>query len=866
MRIGEPFAEPVGRLKIYPDLAQQSYVQNINNDQYLYFLGIIGVGEYDIEDVYIENTPLTDYADSSYNILAPGDSPSLVPNIVWTCNEVSSQELSTDWVTYIVSSVGTSAYYLEYDVTFTGGLVGYNNDGSKYSVSVSVVAQARTVDSAGAALTSWTALDSKTFSGASKDPLRYSRKIAAPYGAGRYQVRVERTTETSESSRVMDKAVLSGLRAYGGAHPDYSDSSGLDLTMIECKIKASDQLNGDCGSQINVIGTRKLYPVTSTGFGATLSTTRNIADICAHIVTSSNGGRQDDAIIDFESLYELQQAWETDGYHFDYKFDSRTSVMDACATAGMCGQAVPYMPGGLFSLVRDELQALPACTFTRDNIEDLTIIAAPRTADSPTCVTITYINPDTWEEEEVICLDINGSEDNPSDITLDGCQDRQQAYEIGMYFYRQYRLERTTVNFVTGLMGHIPTLLSKIIVPNTMINWGQDGLIMAVGGTEIWLSEPVDFNKAETGAMYVSLPDGSSGGPYVVTPSDYAHMVYGPISVLEPLAENDLKATRYLFGPAEKDPMFVRVGCIQPQGKDKIKITGNLINDDIYDSPGTAPEIGSVVGSPDLLESISLSYVEQTSDGYAFLVSWVGSADSVLIQLSEDGGAYSTLEDTYTSHSLAFESTENDITVKVTPYDGSALQTADALTASKVVLLAPTGLSVTNDADGISAEWDAYTDAISYNLEVIVDGEVKLSTATSDTSTSVNSSVVAANNGPWDEVTVRLKAVTADGLSPGVSVTAAYQAPDVCVAGMLTSLAVLISGTSITLSWGGTSTQFDILVEQDGEDDITITQMTGSQRVITGLVVGDFTATVTPYASTGTLCTGQADSVTDTIV
>jgi hypothetical protein len=757
LRIGEPFAESFGRQQIFPDLAQQSHIQNIDNDQYLHFLGILGVGEYDVEGVYVENTPLTDYADSEYNILPPGTAPTLIPNVVWTCNEVSNQELSTDWITYTVSAVDTAAYHLEYDITFASGLVKYNKEGKKRTRSVTVQVEARTVDETGAATSDWTTLDSKTFSARSKDPLRYSRKLPAPLGAGRYQVRVRRTTEASDSSRVMDKTTLSGLRAYGGTHPDYGD-----VTMIEAKIKASDQLKGDAGSQINVVATRKLYPVTASGFGGTLTATRNIADACAYMVTADNGGRQADSVVDFESLYDLRTIWESNEHCFDCRFTSSTPVMDACATAATCGRAVPYLPGGLFSIVRDEIQALPTCVFSRDNISGLKITSRPRTPDSPTCVNMTYVNPDTWEEEVVTCLDLGGSEDNPSEVTLDGCLSRQQAYEMGMYLYWQDRLERVTVDFTTGLIGHIPSLLSKILVPNTMIDWGQDGLVMAVEPGLIWLSEPVDFGGAEEGALYISLPDGSSGGPYTVTPTDCAHCVAGTIPDLRNMKEDDLRAARYVFGPAEQDPMFVRVGKIQPSGRDKIKITGTVINDDVYDDPGTAPAVGSVVGTLALLAGISLAYTGESGGDHAFMVSWTGSAAKVKIELDE-GSGYATLEDNYSSHSKAFTTTADSITVQVTPYDGETLETGDATTESYAFQAAPTGLAVVADDTGISVSWDAHSGATSYDVSIEIDGEEVLGTDTDETSATVTMQQMELEGGPWDSFTVCLSANTADG-------------------------------------------------------------------------------------------------------
>ena len=424
----------------------------------MYFLGVIGVGEYEIEDVYIDNTPLTDYEDSSYNIISPGDSLTLIQDIVWTCNEVSNQELETDWINYIVSAPLTEILFVEYDVTFAQGLISYNQQGNPGNMSVTVETQVRLVDDAGQPTSDsvWTTLDTQTWTGASKDPLRYSRKIAVPEGAGRYQFRARRTSTASGSSRIMDKAVLTGLRGYGAPHPDYGD-----VTLIEAKIKATDQLNGNASSQINVVATRKLYEVTGTGFGSTLTATRSIVDAVAYMVTATNGGQQPDSLLDFEALDALRDTYAAADHYFDYRFKTKMSVMDAAAKAATCSMSIPCMPSGLFALIRDEVKIVPSCVFTNDNITDLKVVVNPRTPDSYTCVNIRYTDPDTWDEEVVTCYDEDGSDDNPSEITLDGCTSRQQAYEIGMFVYLQDKLERGSVNFVTDLSGYIPTLLSK---------------------------------------------------------------------------------------------------------------------------------------------------------------------------------------------------------------------------------------------------------------------------------------------------------------------------------------------------------------------------------------------------------------------
>ena len=334
LRIGEPFAEHFGRMLCYPDLVQVSYTTISDNEMYLYFLGIVGVGEYEIEDVFIGLTPMGDYSEAEYNIVAPGGDLTLIKNVVWPSKEISGQELTTDYLTAIVSGPGTTAYYLEYDVFFRQ-LVAFNDEGDKKTASVTVVAEVRTVNYRGIATSSWTQLYSKTYSEASIDPLRYSHKIPSPLGPGRYEFRIKRTTEKNDSGKVSDAVSVIGLRAYGGPHPDYGD-----VTLIEAKIKATNQLNGDVANKINVIATRKLNLLEDAGFSTAKFGTRSVVDAIAYIATSVNGGGQQDSFLRFDLLSELKDHLDnTLDDNFDWRFQARTTVMDACVKAAKCGRS-----------------------------------------------------------------------------------------------------------------------------------------------------------------------------------------------------------------------------------------------------------------------------------------------------------------------------------------------------------------------------------------------------------------------------------------------------------------------------------------------------------------------------------------------
>jgi hypothetical protein len=92
-RLEQPIPVQYGRLLCYPDFAAAPYTEFAGNEQYLYQLLCIGQGHYDIEDVRIEDTPLSSFAEVETEIVPPGGSLTLFPSQVITSVEVSGQEM-----------------------------------------------------------------------------------------------------------------------------------------------------------------------------------------------------------------------------------------------------------------------------------------------------------------------------------------------------------------------------------------------------------------------------------------------------------------------------------------------------------------------------------------------------------------------------------------------------------------------------------------------------------------------------------------------------------------------------------------------------------------------------------------------------
>lgn len=92
-RLGQAIPVQYGRLLCYPDFAALPYTEYAGQEQYLYQLLCLGAGDYQIEEMRIEDTPLSAFAEVETEIVPPGGQVTLFPTQVVTSVEVSGQEL-----------------------------------------------------------------------------------------------------------------------------------------------------------------------------------------------------------------------------------------------------------------------------------------------------------------------------------------------------------------------------------------------------------------------------------------------------------------------------------------------------------------------------------------------------------------------------------------------------------------------------------------------------------------------------------------------------------------------------------------------------------------------------------------------------
>jgi hypothetical protein len=660
-RLGQPIPVIYGRMQVYPDFAAQPYLEydaTVNNqgDQYYYALLCIGHGSYELEAVNIDDTSIDHFQDVQYQVLAPGEQPTLVNPAVVTALEVAGQEMQSGQYVGAFAACGPRrrAQAIGIDVVFPRGLGVSNNNGSMSNRTVSWRVEVREVNDFGRSTSPWSiiATESLTLNIAGQVRRSYRYELDAP---ARVEVRLVRTDIKSNDIRVLNDIVWSGLRSYLDANATLAPTA----THIELRIRASEQLSGMSQRRISTIVHRLVrtwHP--DTGWGPEVAT-RSIAWALAD--KWKNGvygdGLTDDRI-DLQSLYEHDQVWAGRQDRLDMVFDTRVDSASADQAMASCGRATVFHRHGVRTLARDQRQDLPVTAYTSRNMLPGSaridyVQATEITADG---VIVEYFDNRSWDWEEVECPAPGVSEmTRPVRLRLPGITGRTHAEREGLYHAATNVYRRRFASWQTEMQGIFatfgaPVLFSPVLQADNQSGdvafWDADTLTMG-------LTEPVVFEDAD---VYIRLlrDDGGVTEPIRVTPGstqwDVVLDTAPPIDVVIDDAERE--RTKYVLGTLTQVRQLVRMLGVRPQGRNEdgapiYELSGVIEDDRVHDVdehllPGPGDIQDPVDPGEDDDGGGSLILVNITNQQIGFSGSSGGGPSEISIRyaLRNDGRAY----------------------------------------------------------------------------------------------------------------------------------------------------------------------------------------------------------------------------------
>jgi hypothetical protein len=525
-----PFAPiPVqyGRLKIIPDYVTTPFSEYDGNDQYLNMLLSRGMGKYETEQVTTDDTEIWNSVDgyseafpgvelAHYN---PGEPVTLFPTNIVSAVEVNGQSIEDAYVGgFIGNAAGTQTNALAIDLVFPGGCFNVSQDtGQIGNATISVSAEYRPVNDAGAPIGSWANLFSDNFQFASRTPIRISRKVGV--ASARYEVRMIRTAYDNRDGSVTAIA-WAGLRSFIVGAP-----SSFPCSVTALRIKAS-AFTQDAARRIGIVQTR-ILPVWDSELEEWVEQpTRNPYWALYDAATNSEyGPRRPVSTIDFQTIVTRAADADAREKYFDYQFVSTVPVPEAFDTILKPDRARHRWSGDRLSVIRDEYRAFPRMLLTdRENVRDsVSIRYELQPEDAADCVVLEYVDEDTWRGAEVQYPPNSEvfTAERPSRWQIDGIVVRANAYEEAAFLYLQNLKRRIFPSIQTEhdgkLLGYGDTVALQCELPES---WGQSGAIIDRVGRFLTSEREIDWTPDGDGQFYIRIrtKTGRQFGPIKCSP------------------------------------------------------------------------------------------------------------------------------------------------------------------------------------------------------------------------------------------------------------------------------------------------------------------------------------------------------------
>lgn len=673
LKLGVPIEVPYGRCRLWPTYAARPYSVYASNEQFQFSLYCLGQGKFSIEDVRIEDTPIGNFEDITYEIYAPGQQVTLFPDNVITSVEVGQIELfssnepeySGSSGPYVANPTQSLCNRLEIDISFPLGLYLANDSGGLGNITVTALFEYHEIDNDGNPVGSWVTLSNFSKTLKTNTPQRFT--VGANVTQGRYQVRGVRTNAKNTDAKAANIIQWVALRAFLPSTKDYGD-----VTLIALKARASNNLNDRASARLNLYATRKLRTRVAGAWTAEVATRSPVWALC-DVFQSTYGGRLGDSFLDLETLETLAEYYDENETYFDFVFDQRLTVWEAAKTIARVGRAVPMLNGSRITMIREQPKTLPTAIFNPDNIVENSFtweIKLPG-IDENDGVEIEYTDPDTWKSETIKCL-VGGDEgENCEQIKLPGCTSRTVAYREGMYIRSTRKLIRENVKFKTGLEGHIPSYGDLIGVNHDLPRWSQGGLVVAIDGLDVTLSEPVTFGVG-THVIGIRTKSGAVSGPHVVTAgADAFHLVLtAPIDTTNFYFDSVREFPLFLFGTSAAWAKLCVVVGLEPSDDDTVEVKSVAYTPEVFAfDAATAPPMGTGStpgGVPDLPTVTGLIVTEVVGSLNNVLASWNPAlgAQYYLVQRSYNETDWETIGTSETNF-LQFTVTPGVVYVRV---------------------------------------------------------------------------------------------------------------------------------------------------------------------------------------------------------
>jgi len=352
----------------------------------------------------------------------------------------------------------------------------------------------------------------------------YTKEVTPSAGSGNYRIEFSRRNVVIGDGSA-DVAKLEEVYAVRY----YAEKVLPGVTVIRLTTKATAEATGFSDRKFNVRWQRHVRTLTSPA----VSASRNFARTMAHIWSISGN---DISGLDVAALAAINADLGESStlLRFDCSIDDADmSLGERLQMVANNARCVVWRNGTQWTVTRDQARPYPELQLDYRNLAasgDSVISYSAHLPATNDGVEIEYVDEVGQSKKAYVRLNIGsgspvpGTSGNPKKIRLPGCTTQAQAENRAQLEARRLLYQRIVVRDTALSDGASLGILSIVrwIDPNDFA--GDDGLqageVLAINGTTIKTSEPLDWKGATTGRVLFTGQDGAHlGAPVVCTPT-----------------------------------------------------------------------------------------------------------------------------------------------------------------------------------------------------------------------------------------------------------------------------------------------------------------------------------------------------------
>ena len=781
----EPMPVVFGTHRLFLDYSARPYSEYRGEDQYLYQIFNLGLGNVSATDYKIGTTSLSSYADVEF--ITP-DATGRLLNFPGNVDS-SAGGVLTNSAGYITRTTSANTYSIGIDLEsvafFANNKGGLNANSISFEIqyklsdtSVFINATNMVINSTGSYTNEGAGVVKVT--AATQKPQRAT--IFIPVSVGTYDVRVRRLSADSTDQRSVVNSSWALLRSYQEDTADYRGQNRVGLI-----IKATEQLNGVVQTLSAIVTAQARY---WNGTAFVTGNTDNPAHLFMHfakgVYNSDNklmyGVGLSDSQIDYAGLHVWAQFCATEGLTFNGVLDSTQTASDMLNSIATTGFASPTWASGKLGAVFDAPNASPVMAFGMSNIIRDTFQVAYISENLAEELVIRFTNPDKdYEQDEVRTLAPEVVTPlRTSSIDLYGCTDATMAGKFANYLAAQQYYRRRRVTWQSDFEGFVCQRGDVVLLSHDLTQWGYSGRFIGVNNNVITLDRTVPRQNQVEYLMLIR-PDGSTSTYDVQattsTESDTLTIINDVVTLQ---AGANLIDHRWTFSPLETVGKKLKILSVQPASDARLTIVATDESEEFYTAWGgtfTPPRTDTILPSqPVTATNLTVTNRIAVVDGFLtnrVAISWGVGGGTLYSQVKIylNGNLIGQVADTRVPYYELDINASGSLFVEVTPFGllGAGItQTSTVNIAELDLPLPPTAVTLEVGEDGRSATfaWTTVAGVQSYVVEIFANGAVKRSVNVGNTLSYVYSVADAvADGGAFRSYQVRVYSVNLTGQS-----------------------------------------------------------------------------------------------------